>query len=241
MFYPYLLNISQSDVVLEVGPGAYPYWRSDCLADKFDNNFETDISQFGGAPQQTKGKPLFLLEDSRLPFKDKVFDYLICSHVLEHVPFDELTLFASELSRVAKRTYIEVPRPAYDLVYDFDVHLNLMDIVAGSIVCLPKVKTNLHQTKLFTKYALELRKSQGFAIELVSVNAIAVGKEFSGQIPIIICENEDEFFERISNNIVQIPPPTLGWKLKQRLARLKYKYVQKHYSKKEFSSFLICR
>jgi Methyltransferase domain len=239
MFYPHLLNISKSDLVLEVGPGAYPYWRSDCLVDKFENSPATDISQFGGAPQQTMGKPLFLINDAQIPFGDRSFDYLICAQVLEHVPSQELALLVSEMMRVAKRVYIEIPRPVFDLVYDFDVHLNLMDIVAGTIVCLPKEKTNLNKVKLITQYALELRESQGFAVERNSFNAVAVRVEFSGHIPLIICNSEVEFFERISKNIVNIPPPTLHWKIKERLACFVYKHARKHHSKSEFAKLMI--
>lgn len=239
MFYPHLLNISKSDLVLEVGPGAYPYWRSDCLVDKFENSPATDISQFGGAPQQTLGKPLFLINDAKIPFRDRSFDYLICAQVLEHVPSQELALLVSEMSRVAKRVYIEIPRPVFDLVYDFDVHLNLMDIVAGTIVCLPKEKTNLNKVKLFTQYALKLRESQGFSVERNSFNAVAVGVEFSGHIPLIICDTEEEFFERISKNIVNIPPPTLSWRITERLACFANKHARKHHSKSELATLMI--
>jgi len=238
MFYPHLLNISQSDLVIEVGPGAYPYWRSDCLVDRFQNSPETDNSQFGGAPQQTMGKPLFIIDDTILPFKDRTFDYLICAQVLEHVPCQDLASLTSEMSRVAKRLYIEVPRPVFDLVYDFDVHLNLMDIIGGTIVCLPKEKTSLHKVKLFTQYALTLRKSQGFSIEILSTNAVAVGAEFLGHVPLTICDNEDEFFERISRNIVNIPPPTWKWKIRERLIRFAYNQAHKHYSKSDFAELM---
>lgn len=238
MFYPYLLNISKTDLVLEVGPGANPYWRSECLVDRFENTSNTDISQFGGASQQTMGKPLFLINDAFLPFKDGVFDYLICSQVLEHVPHQDLATLLSEMSRVAKRLYIEIPRPAFDLVYDFDVHLNLMNIVSGTLICLPKEKTNLKAVKIFTNYALELRKAQGFSIEKASKNAIAVGMEFSEQVPLVICKSEEEFFQRISSNIVSIEPPSTCKKIKRHFEHFVYKYIQHHYSKSDFINLM---
>ena len=42
-----------------------------------------------------------------LPFKDKTFDFVIAAHVLEHSAHPEK--FLSELQRVAKSGYIEVP------------------------------------------------------------------------------------------------------------------------------------
>ena len=237
MFYPHLLNIKSTDLVLEIGPGAYPHWRSDCLVDRFDDAPTTDVSQFGGAPQQTLGKPLFLVDGPPLPFRDKAFDYLICAQVLEHVPYDELSLLVSEINRVARRAYIEVPRPVFDLVYDFDVHLNLMDIVADTIVCLPKERTSLRKVKLFTRHALDLRKSQGFSVENVSANAVAVGKEFVEPIQLNICSDEEEFFKLISGNVVNITPPSAPRKVKESLARFAYKYAR-HLSKEDIAALL---
>ncbi|UCE39033.1 MAG: methyltransferase domain-containing protein, partial [Thermoplasmata archaeon] len=48
-----------------------------------------------------------------LPFKDKEFDFVYCSHVLEHVVNPEKA--CNELMRVAKRGYIETPTPSKDL------------------------------------------------------------------------------------------------------------------------------
>ena len=49
-------------------------------------------------------------------FKDKEFDFVIASHILEHVdnPFD----FCKELTRIGKRGYIEVPTPLWDNLVD---------------------------------------------------------------------------------------------------------------------------
>ncbi|MFZ4619911.1 MAG: hypothetical protein ACOYNS_05080, partial [Bacteroidota bacterium] len=68
MFFPHLMNIKDSDIVLEIGPGAYPFWRSDCLADVFDENSDVDLTQFGGKKLNTKGKPLFKIVNNILEF-----------------------------------------------------------------------------------------------------------------------------------------------------------------------------
>lgn len=49
-----------------------------------------------------------LLEvDKKLPFKDKEFDFVIASHVIEHVK--DVKTFLSELERVSSKGYIELP------------------------------------------------------------------------------------------------------------------------------------
>ena len=64
-----------------------------------------------------KDKNFFQIKDKVLPFEDKEFDFVITSHVLEHV--DDLSFFISELERVSKRGYIELPTKLEDnLVFE---------------------------------------------------------------------------------------------------------------------------
>ncbi|MDC1258077.1 class I SAM-dependent methyltransferase [Pelagibacteraceae bacterium] len=81
-------------------------------------------------------KKFIKLTEKKLPFKDKEFDFVIASHVMEHV--DNIEFFISELERVSKQGYIELPTMLEDnLVFenkkdhlwhmDFDdVELNLL-------------------------------------------------------------------------------------------------------------------
>lgn len=89
-----------TDFVLEVGSGHNPCYRSDVLCDKYLTDRER-----GGSLK--KDRPIFLSDCRSLPFKDKVFDYAISCQVLEHVS-DPLKC-CEELSRVAKKGYIEAP------------------------------------------------------------------------------------------------------------------------------------
>tara|TARA_B100000787_G_scaffold25103_1_gene16748 strand:+ start:247 stop:885 length:639 start_codon:yes stop_codon:yes gene_type:complete len=57
------------------------------------------------------------LVEKKLPFKDKEFDFVIASHVMEHV--DDVEFFISELERVSKQGYIELPTMLEDnLVFE---------------------------------------------------------------------------------------------------------------------------
>tara|TARA_B100000073_G_scaffold196175_1_gene162517 strand:+ start:78 stop:689 length:612 start_codon:yes stop_codon:yes gene_type:complete len=64
-----------------------------------------------------KDKKFVQLKDKVLPFEDKEFDFVITSHVLEHV--DDLSFFISELERVSAGGYIELPTKLEDnLVFE---------------------------------------------------------------------------------------------------------------------------
>ena len=66
-------------------------------------------------------KPLFGADAADMPFADGVFDYVVCSHVLEHVP-DPAAVIA-EITRVGRAGYIEVPQAASAKILDFPSHL----------------------------------------------------------------------------------------------------------------------
>ena len=64
-----------------------------------------------------KDKKFVKLSGKELPFKDREFDFVITSHVLEHVEDPEF--FLKEIQRVAKSGYIEVPTKLEDnLVFE---------------------------------------------------------------------------------------------------------------------------
>ena len=95
------LPISDSAIVLDVGSGGNPHPRADVLIDRLSG-----AEHRGGDPMLID-RPAIIGDATKLPFKDKSFDYVIASHVLEHMPDPEV--FLSELQRVSKAGYIETP------------------------------------------------------------------------------------------------------------------------------------
>ena len=62
-------------------------------------------------------KKFVRLFEKKLPFKDKEFDFVIASHVMEHV--EDVEYFIRELERVSKKGYIELPTKLEDnLVFE---------------------------------------------------------------------------------------------------------------------------
>jgi ubiquinone/menaquinone biosynthesis C-methylase UbiE len=62
-----------------------------------------------------------------LPFRDRAFDTVVCSHTLEHIP--DLWRAAAELRRVARRVVVVVPCQRY-YRYTFDYHLHFFPSAA---------------------------------------------------------------------------------------------------------------
>lgn len=95
------LPVNKNAIVLDVGSGANPHPRSDVLLDRL-----TGSEHRGGNPMLID-RPAVIGDATKLPFKDKSFDFVIASHILEHMPNPEV--FLSELQRVGKAGYIETP------------------------------------------------------------------------------------------------------------------------------------
>lgn len=93
--------VNSKALVLEVGSGGNPYFRANVLLDAFETT-----QQRHWAPL-VADRPTVLGAVERLPFRDKAFDFVIASHVLEHS--SDPVVFLSELQRVAHAGYIEVP------------------------------------------------------------------------------------------------------------------------------------
>ncbi len=113
------IPVGPNALVLDVGSGDKPHWRADVLVDRFPEA-EHAIQRSGAKAARTP-RPLFDADATDMPFADKVFDYVICSHLLEHVLDPGAAI--REMVRVAKAGYIEVPRAASAKVIDFPSHL----------------------------------------------------------------------------------------------------------------------
>ena len=81
------------------------------------NKFATTICDTQDLSEFYKDKNFMKLSNKNLPFEDKEFDFVIASHVLEHV--QDLKFFINELERVSNKGYIELPTKLEDnLVFE---------------------------------------------------------------------------------------------------------------------------
>ena len=104
-FIDNLLNNNSNWKVLDVGCGYTAHKNATVICDV------QDLSNF------YKDKNFIKLDGKILPFKDDEFDFVIASHVLEHVK--DIDTFIKELSRVSSKGYIELPTVLEDnLVFE---------------------------------------------------------------------------------------------------------------------------
>ncbi len=145
MFFPEKMrSIRKLDRVLEIGPGSSPHPRSNAFLELNFDTSQNKISQRGGVLKDANfnNKIIHYYDGEKFPFEDSQFDYVICSHVIEHVPDPEK--FLKEVFRVGSgRGYLEYPLITYEYLYDFDVHLHFVkfDLEQRMLRYLPKHET----------------------------------------------------------------------------------------------------
>jgi ubiquinone/menaquinone biosynthesis C-methylase UbiE len=97
--------------ILDLGCTHINYWK--------EANHFADIVDYSEEFSKKNLKFTLLYPNKKFPFRDKEFDYVILSHVLEHVP--NILEFAKEIERISKSGYIEVPTKLADnLVFGCD-------------------------------------------------------------------------------------------------------------------------
>lgn len=128
------LKIRRRDKVVEIGSGHNPMYRSDVIVEKYINDNSHRCGDIKIYPHQT-----FINADGEnLPFKDQEFDYAICNQVLEHAEHSDL--FMNELSRVARRGYIETPSLLGEHLFPKYSHKWVILDIDGKLVFFEKSK-----------------------------------------------------------------------------------------------------
>ena len=158
MFFPEKIkSIKPTDKVLEIGPGGHPHPRSDMLLEKRFSDEKEAEAQRGYTPSPKTDKKVVYYDGGNFPFKDNEFNYVICSHVLEHV--QDIDFFVNELNRVASRGYLEYPTIYYDYIYNFPEHVMFLFMKRGSIYYMSKEQSGLNQFLPVNRFFYETLKS----------------------------------------------------------------------------------
>ena len=195
-FIDNLLKNNTSWNVLDIGCGYKPHDSATVIC---------DVQDFS---KLYKDKKFVRLNEKSLPFKDQEFDFVIASHVLEHV--QDPQFFIKELERVSAKGYIELPTILEDnLVFEnkndhlwhmeFDDNKNELQI-SKKIQYLEPVIT-VSSIKKFSKYF-----RQSLILELYwenSINFKIVEKNFKNFTKISRLTLIRKFFSKLIRNIIR--------------------------------------
>jgi SAM-dependent methyltransferase len=121
-----------------------------------------------------KDKKFVQIKEKNLPFKDKEFDYVICSHVIEHV--EDFEFFIKELERISSKGYIELPsRLGDNLVFENQTeHIWWFDYddITNQLIASERNQLLKPFLTVSTAKALEVIFRESFVIQLSWENKI---------------------------------------------------------------------
>ena len=142
--------VPASALVLEVGSGGSPYFRANVLIDAYADTRERHWAPFITDRQSVLGM------GEALPFRDKCFDFVIASHVLEHSANPEI--FLCELQRVAKAGYIETPDSFMERINPYWDHRSEVTVRNGVLLVRkkPNWQTDPELVELYEERAKNL-------------------------------------------------------------------------------------
>lgn len=148
-------NLRENDLVVDIGGGCNPFERADVVVDNV-------IGEWKKRPINVKGGYLFegdkkysFIQASieKLPFKEKQFDFVYCSHTLEHTEFPEKA--CEEIMRVGKRGYITTPEITNETILGDHTHkwfVHALD--KNTILFFPKLDQHNHYKRFREPYKL---------------------------------------------------------------------------------------
>ncbi len=155
------ISIKNSDRVLEVGGGNNPHPRSNVVVDKYvdDNTHRADNLKV------LKTQQFIQADGESLPFKDREFDYVICCHVLEHVPHPDL--FINEQTRVAPKGYLETPSLLGEYLAPKESHRWLIMDIDDKIILYEKKRLGFKVSNDFGQLFLKYLPSNSLGFKLL--------------------------------------------------------------------------
>ena len=176
------------------------------------NENATVVSDVQDLSNFYKNKKFVKITEKKLPFKDNEFDFVITSHVIEHV--DDFQFFISEIERISKKGYIELPTKLGDnLVFEnSNDHLWMFEYNDVSNILLASKKQEFIEPFVSVSTAKNLEKifRQSLILEII----------WSDKIDYKILSNEvDRKLKRI--NFLTLIRKYLGKKFRQLIKSIK--------------------
>lgn len=115
--------IAPGAAVLDLGSGGHPFPLATVLADRY-----VEPTEHRSEELVVDGRPFLISDAAALPFAAQSFDFVYCSHLLEHV--ERPLAVCAELVRVGKRGYIETPTLAKDMLFSWAQGMHRWHVLA---------------------------------------------------------------------------------------------------------------
>jgi ubiquinone/menaquinone biosynthesis C-methylase UbiE len=123
-------------MVLDVGSGHNPNRRANILLER---ELDASVHRSGARATIPAGKQLVIGDAQRMPFKTASFDFVIASHIAEHIPQPDF--FLTEMARVGRHGYIETPGPLSETLLTEPYHLWILTRRGKELLFLRKQRT----------------------------------------------------------------------------------------------------
>lgn len=135
----FLLHPARTDMILDVGcqSGDFLEKRYPFKANIVAIDMDTKALKF--LRQKFPECRIIACDAVSLPFKEKQFDFVVSSQVIEHVGRDSHLLFAKEIERVCKKGYL-VTTPNYWFPWEFHYQMPLWQFLPKRL----KIAISMH-------------------------------------------------------------------------------------------------
>ena len=173
--------------ILDIGCGYTANKYANTVADV------QDLSNF------YKNKKFIRITNKRLPFRDNEFDFVITSHVIEHV--EDFQFFIREIERISKQGYIELPTRLGDNIvfenlkdhiwwFKYDDELNSLIVSKKNQILEPFVSVSTAKTlesifresliiEIYWKDKVDFRLDDDLELKsMVKINFITLIKKY---------------------------------------------------------------
>ena len=165
-----VVNINPDWKVLDVGSGHQPNPRANVILDKYVGETIHRTTQQVEMPTDK----YFVLGDAlETPFTNKEFDFVIASHIAEHI--DDPVKFCNELQRISKRGYIETPGPITELLLPANSHKWIVRKSGNGLIFKKNNRTKPFSAFFYSifylnrdGYDFETKKSENKLLKIIS-------------------------------------------------------------------------
>ncbi|HUS09851.1 MAG TPA: methyltransferase domain-containing protein [Pyrinomonadaceae bacterium] len=201
--FPRRHGISSDALVVDVGCGHMPSMRANILADKFLID-DAERQQ----PLAIDERPFIVCDALHLPFHDNSIDYIICSHLAEHV--DEPEALFAELSRVARAGYVECPGRVREILHGWEFHRWYVEVRGDQLVFEEKPR-KLHDVELHEWFSRQFendRDFEAFFVDHMERLGLVTAYDWVGHIKCVIRRLPGSSWERTSASLEQNGPLT---------------------------------